>query len=52
MSTSSIKRRIGNFPVVVVQWTREKNALELRVMHVQSCCFAHKTNCLLIFLRC
>ena len=43
MSTPSIKRRIGRFHVVVV-----KNVLK-SVMHVQSCCFGHKTN---FFWRC
>ena len=69
MSTSSTKRRIGRFHVVVVQlvcykaflvssrnapprddtkngwlWCsgRQRNVLK-SVMHVQSCCFAHKT---------
>ena len=41
MSTSSTKRRIGRFHIVVVQWTS---------VDLQSCCFAHKTNC--FFLRC
>ena len=36
MSTSSTKRRIGRFHIVVVQWTS---------VDLQSCCFAHKTNC-------
>ena len=35
MSTSSTKRRIGRFHIVVVQWTS---------VDLQSCCFAHKTN--------
>ena len=35
MSTSSTKRRIGRFQIVVVQWTS---------VDLQSCCFAHKTN--------
>ena len=38
MFTSSIKRQIRHFPVVVVQW-RQRNA-QKSVMHVQSCCFA------------
>ena len=69
MCTSSTKRRIGRFHVVVVQlvcykaflvssrnapprddtkngwlWCsgRQRNVLK-SVMHVQSCCFAHKT---------
>ena len=44
MSASSIKRRIGRFHVVVVQWTSKK--LGTIVMHVQTSCFAHKTNSL------
>ena len=39
LSTSSIKRQIRRFHVVVVQWT--SNVLK-RVMHVQSCCFVIK----------
>ena len=43
MTTSSIKsRRIGMFHVVVVQWTSKK--CTKNVMHVQSSCFAHKSN--------
>ena len=38
MSTSSIKRQIRRFHVVVVQWTSKKCTKS--VMHVQSCCFA------------
>ena len=34
--TSSIKREIRHFPVVVVQW-RQRN-VQKSVMHVQSCC--------------
>ena len=45
MFTSCIKRHIGEFHVVVVQWTSKEYAKSM--MHVQSCCFAHKTNCLL-----
>ena len=45
MCTSCIKRHIGEFHVVVVQWTSKEYAKSM--MHVQSCCFAHKTNCLL-----
>ena len=39
--TSSIKREIRNFHVVVVQW-RQRN-VQKSVMHVQSCCFAFST---------
>ena len=45
---SAIKRRIRRFDVVAVKWT-SRNVLK-SVMHVQSCCFAHKINC--FFLRC
>ena len=48
MSTSSTKRRIGRFHVVVVQWA-SKNMLK-SVMHVQRSYFAHKTNCFLTLL--
>ena len=41
--TSSIKREIRHFPVVVVQW-RQRN-VQKSVMHVQSCCFASSTYC-------
>ena len=37
--TSSSKREIGYFHVVVVQWW-QRNVLK-SVMHVQSCCFAN-----------
>ena len=37
--TSSIKREIGHFLVVVLQW-RQRN-VQKTVMHVQSCCFAN-----------
>ena len=40
MSSSSIKRQIRRFHVVVGQWT-SKNVLK-SVMHVQSCCFDHE----------
>ena len=43
MFTSSIKRQIRHFPVVVVQW-RQRNA-QKSVMHVQSCCFAYSSYC-------
>ena len=48
MSTSSINRQIRRFQVVVVQWTSKK--LGTIVMHVQSSCFAHKTNSFLTLL--
>ena len=41
--TSSIKREITHFRVVVVQW-RQRN-VQKSVLHVQSCCFAHSTHC-------
>ena len=47
--TSSIKREIRHFPVVVVQW-RQRN-VQKSVMHVQSCCFAYSTSRLLLFWR-
>ena len=37
MSTSSIKRQIRRFHVVVVQWTSKKSTKVLSVMHVRSC---------------
>ena len=37
---SNIKRPMWEFHVVVVKW-RQRN-VEESVMHVQSCCFAHK----------
>ena len=40
--TSSIKREIRPFPVVVVQW-RQRN-VQKSVMNVQSCCFAYSTD--------
>ena len=40
MSTSPIKRRIGRFYIVVVLWMSKK--CTKNVMHLQSCCFAHK----------
>ena len=46
--TSFIKHKIiRHFHVVVVQ-KRERN-VHVRVMHVQSCCFAYKTYCFLTF---
>ena len=48
MFTSFINQRIRRFQVVVVQWTSNWNLLKKKkVMHVQTCCFAHKTNCFL-----
>ena len=47
MLTSSTKREIGRFYVVVVQW-RQRN-VQKGVMHVQSCCFANRN--LLRFCR-
>ena len=41
--TSSVKRAIRKFNVLVVQW-RQRNVPK-RVMHVQSCCLGHKTYC-------
>ena len=43
MFKSSIKRRLIRFHFDVVQWTSKK--CTKRVTHVQSCCFAQKTNC-------
>ena len=43
MSTSSIKRHIGRFHVVVVQWTSKKCTKN------RDCRFAHKTNCFFFF---
>ena len=37
MSTSSIKRQIRRFHVVVLQWTSKKSTKVLSVMHVRSC---------------
>ena len=45
--TSSTKRSIRHFHVVVVQW-RQRN-VQKSVMHVQSCCFANR-NLLLSFM--
>ena len=39
MSTSSIKRQIRSFHVVVVQWTSKKCTKKLDAR--QSCCFDH-----------
>ena len=41
------KLKIRSFHVAVVQW-RQRN-VQKRVMHVQSCCFAHLTYCFLTF---
>ena len=50
MFKSSIHHRIRRFHVVVVQWTSNWNLPKKKeVMHVQTCCFAHKTNCFLTF---
>ena len=48
MFTSSIKREIRHFPVVVMEW-RKRN-IQKSVMHVQSCCFAYSTYCFFDFL--
>ena len=48
--TSSIKRAIRQFHVLVVQW-RQRNALK-SVMHVQSCSFDYKTYCFFDFHLC
>ena len=40
--TSSIKREIRHFPVVVVQW--QQRNVQKSVLHVQSCCFAYSTH--------
>ena len=45
MFTSSIKRHIRKFHVEVVQWTSK--TCTKNVIHEQSCCFAHKTDCFL-----
>ena len=42
MFTSSIKRGIRWFPIIVMQWTSNWNVLK----SMKSCCFAHKTNCI------
>ena len=42
MFTSSIKRHIRRFHVEVVQWTSK--TCTKNVIHVQNCCFAHKTD--------
>ena len=47
MFTSSVRREIGQFQVVVVQ--RRQGNVQKRVMHVQSCCFANLN--LLLFCR-
>ena len=47
MFTSSVRREIGQFQVVVVQ--RRQGNVQKRVMHVQSCCFANLN--LLLFYR-
>ena len=39
----SIKLKIWSFYVVVVQG--QQRNLQKRVLHVQSCCFAHLTDC-------
>ena len=44
MYMSSIKCSIRRFHFVAVQWTSKKPSVLKSVMHVQSCCFAHKTN--------
>ena len=48
--TSSIKREIRHFHVVVVQ-KRERN-VQKSVMHLRSCCFANQTNCFFWRSRC
>ena len=45
--SSSIKREIRNFHVVVVQ--RRQRNVQTSVMHVQSCCFADLNLCFLPF---
>ena len=45
--TSSIKRAIRHFHVLVVQW-RQRN-VQKSVMHVQSCCFLNKPIAFLTF---
>ena len=40
MFTSCIKRHVGEFHVVVVQWTSKEYTKS--TMHLQNCCFAHK----------
>ena len=42
MFTSSIKRHIRRLHVEVVQWTSK--TCTKNVIHVQNCCFAHKTD--------
>ena len=41
--TSSIKREIRHFQVVVVQ--RQQRNVQKSVLYVKSCCFAYSTNC-------
>ena len=41
----SIKLKIWSFYVVVVQG--QQRNVQKRVLHVQSCCFAHLTDCFL-----
>ena len=48
--TSSTKREIRYFHVVVLQW-RQRN-VQHRVMQVKSCCFAFSTHCLFGRSRC
>ena len=46
-SLFTARGRIRRFHVKVVRWTWKK--FNKCVIHVQSCCFAHKTNCFLTF---
>ena len=46
--TSSTKREIGHYHLVVVQW-RQRN-VQKSVMHVQSCCFALSSYSFFCFL--
>ena len=48
--TSSIKREIGPFHNVVVQWQQWN--VQNSVMHVQSCCFAYLNLLLFCHFRC
>ena len=48
--TSSIKREIRHFLVVVLQW-RQRN-VQKSVMHVQSCCFANPSLLFFETFRC
>ena len=50
VSTSSKKREIRKFRVVVVQW-RQRN-VQKNVMHVQSCCFANLNQSFFCRSRC